>query len=87
MSSNDKVAGAARAVGTSVAVAPVTPSNTVRQPEMIALWVGSAGDVAVTMWDGSTATIKNVPAGTKLDICPMLVNSAGTTATNLVALL
>lgn len=67
-------------------VANVTKSDTAKlAADCIGLWVGGAGNVTVTMWDGSTATFTAVPAGTRLDISPMLVNNA-TTATNIVAM-
>ena len=67
-------------------VAAVTKSDSTKlAPDCIGLWVGGTGNVVVTMWDGSTATFTAVPAGTRLDVSPMLVMNA-TTATAIVAL-
>lgn len=77
--------GAARVSDAATSLQAVTPSDsTVLQQGCKGLWVGGAGDVAVTMWDGTTATFKAVPAGTRLPVSPKLVNAA-TTATFIVA--
>jgi hypothetical protein len=49
------------------------------------LYVGTGGDVAVTLVDGSQVTYKNVPAGMWLDVTTTLVLSTGTTASNIIA--
>lgn len=78
--------GAARVSDAAVSVQAVTPSDTAALPAGCkGLWVGGTGNVAVTMWDGSTATFTAVPAGTRLPISPMLVKAA-TTATLIIAL-
>lgn len=51
-----------------------------------ALYIGTAGDLAVTGTDGVTVVFKNVPAGTLLQIHAVTVNSTNTTASNIVAL-
>lgn len=52
-----------------------------------ALYVGGAGDVAVTtLGDSANVTFKSVPAGTILPIGCVLVLQTGTTATNIVGL-
>ncbi len=51
-----------------------------------ALYVGSAGDVAVAMAGGASVVFRNVPAGALLAIRPRRVLATGTTATDLVAL-
>lgn len=80
------IGGAARVSHVGVSVAAVTPSDTTALPaDCIGLWVGGAGNVAVTMWDGTAATFTAVAAGTFLPISPKLVDAA-TTATAIVAL-
>ena len=52
-----------------------------------ALWVGGAGDVAITAYDDTAAvTIKDVQAGTVLPIACKFVMATNTTATDIVAL-
>jgi hypothetical protein len=67
--------------------ASVTPSTAVFDPPTRALYVGSAGDVAVRMHLGqSTATFAAVPAGTMLPINVDQVLSSGTSSTNILRL-
>lgn len=78
---------AAKVTSASESVAVVVKSDTVALAvDCVGLWVGGTGAVAVTMWDGTTATFTAVPAGTLLPISPMQVMSTGTTATLIVAL-
>jgi hypothetical protein len=64
----------------------VTKSNsTVFGVPTRALWVGGAGDVAVTL-GGQTVILTNVPAGTMLNIAVTQVRNTGTSATLIVAL-
>ncbi len=66
--------------------AAVVPSNTVALPfASKRLWVGGAGNVAVTTVGGSTVTYTGVPAGAYLNVRAQLVLATGTTATNIVA--
>lgn len=51
-----------------------------------ALYVGGAGNLKVTMRDGSTPTFTAVPAGLLLPISVTHVWSTGTTATAIVGL-
>lgn len=52
-----------------------------------ALYIGGAGDVAVTCQEGDTAvTFVGVAAGTILPVAARLVMSTNTTATSIVAL-
>lgn len=44
-----------------------------------ALWVGAAGNVKVTTYDGTAITLIGVPAGTLLPIAVLKVFSTGTT--------
>lgn len=51
-----------------------------------ALYVGGAGDVAVTGQDGNNVTFESVPAGSIIPICCTKVLATGTTATKIVGL-
>ncbi|MBP9155996.1 MAG: hypothetical protein KBF48_13740 [Xanthomonadales bacterium] len=65
----------------------VTPHDTTKLTAVTrALYVGVAGNVAVLMADGSTATFVGVPAGTLLPIRIQRVNTTNTTATTMVGL-
>lgn len=67
-------------------VETVTPDNTTELVYVSrGLWVGGAGNIAVLMADGTTATIAGVAAGTLLPLCVRRVNSTNTTATLMVA--
>ena len=54
-----------------------------------AIYAGAAGDVALVLADGATATFRGVPAGTVLPVAATRVLASGTTiaAANLLALL
>lgn len=84
--------GAATA-GPAIDAAAVTPSNTVRLVDgagnsrtAVALFVGGAGNVAVTTEAGSTAVFTGVLAGTILPIRCTHVRATSTTATNITAM-
>ena len=63
----------------------VTPSNaTTFSLATRWLWISGAGNVAVTMADGSTATFLAVPAASKLPLSVTQVRATGTTATGIV---
>lgn len=67
--------------------AAVTPSDSTILKPTRALWVGGAGDVAITMaGDGSVLTLVGVPAGSILPVQATKVMSTNTSATNIVAL-
>lgn len=51
-----------------------------------AIFVGGAGNLAVTMIDGTALTFTGVVAGSILPIAVTRIKSTGTTATNIVAL-
>jgi stage V sporulation protein SpoVS len=51
-----------------------------------AIYVGGAGTIVAVFANGETATITGALAGTILPISVVRVNSANTTATNLLAL-
>jgi len=48
------------------------------------LYVGGAGNVNLTEWDGTTITLVGLAAGVWHPIYSLQINSAGTTATSLV---
>lgn len=48
------------------------------------LYLGGAGNVNITCWDGTTITITGLVAGVWHPIYSIAVNSAGTTATNML---
>lgn len=66
----------------AVAVAAVTTSDSVNLDRVPcrSLWIGGAGDVSVTMQDGSTAVLAGVPDGSLLPIACKRVNATGTNA-------
>lgn len=67
--------------------AAVTPHNTNALANVSrALYVGSGGDVAVTMKGGGDVTFVAVPDGAVLPISVTHVKVTGTTATDMVAL-
>lgn len=47
------------------------------------IWVGTGGNLAVTMYGGTTVTFANVPAGTLLPIKVSKVMLTGTTASDI----
>lgn len=74
------------ALQTAQSLLAVTASDST-QVNCRALYVGSAGNVAITaMGDIAAVTLSAVPAGTLLPIACKLVMATNTTATNLVAL-
>lgn len=65
----------------------VTPSDSTQLPATRGVWVGGAGNVAVTMsGDNDAVTFSGVPAGTLLPIRATQIKSTGTTATLILAL-
>ena len=64
----------------------VTPDDdTIFSRETSGLYEGTTGDIEVVFYDGSTATLANVPAGIILDISVVKVTE-NTTASDIVAL-
>lgn len=49
-------------------------------PAPIAIWVGTAGDLALTDAIGNTVTFKNVPSGTAIRCSPRIIHAASTAA-------
>ena len=69
------------------AAAVTLSDSTVLTPTPRALYIGSGGDVVVTMAaDGTDVTFSNVPTGTKLPVRVSKVKATGTTASSIVAL-
>ena len=48
------------------------------------LYVGVSGNVNITLWDGTTITMVGLVAGVWHPVYSLGVNSAGTTATNIL---
>lgn len=63
----------------------ITPSDVVTIPTTRAVYVGTTGNLAVRMADGSSVTFNTVPVGI-FAIQVSMVLSTGTSASNLVAL-
>lgn len=68
-----------------VAVTPHNSTNIVG--DVVALYVGTTGNVAAVTIGGAAVTFVGVPAGAILPIQAIRVNSTNTTASNIVALL
>lgn len=51
-----------------------------------ALHIGTGGDVSVVSPAGNAVTYRNLPNGARLDAMGVRVNSTGTTATDIVAM-
>lgn len=65
----------------------ITPSDsTIFDPLPRALWIGTGGDLSVTMADGSTGTFAGVPSGTLLPLSVSKVLAA-TTASDIEGIL
>jgi ethanolamine utilization microcompartment shell protein EutS len=80
------MADPAYAINPASGIITVTPSDTTVLSSVRALYIGGAGDVAVTMQDGSTGTLPNATAGSILPVQCTKVMATGTTATNIRAL-
>lgn len=64
--------------------AAVTPGTPLARAAR-AFWIGGAGNLSLTMEDGTTIVFNGVPVGV-FPVGAALVTSANTTATNIVAL-
>lgn len=67
--------------------APITPNDSADlAAETRAIYVGSAGDVAMVLVSGDALTFAGVPAGSLLPVRAIRVKSTGTTAGLLLGL-
>ena len=72
---------------TSNEVIAVTPSDSTNLTKLArALYIGGTGNVALHTPNGGPVTFTNTQAGTVLPVQVVRVDSTGTTATNIVAL-
>lgn len=65
--------------------AAITPSDST-EVDFNGIYVGGAGNLSVTLLDGSTVTLTAVIVGTIYPLRAIKVLSTGTTATNLIGL-
>jgi len=65
-------------------VRTMEPTNDVQYGEFMTwLYIGITGDVSYVKWDGTTETLVNLAAGVWHPIYSVMINSAGTTATDI----
>jgi len=65
----------------------ITPDDNIELTDLArALYVGEAGNLAVTLFDGTVLTFVGVPAGTFLPIRVRKVRSTNTTASSILGL-
>ena len=65
----------------------IVPNNDIALSEVTrALYIGTAGDVAVLLASGASVTLSNVPAGALLPVRAQRVLATGTTANAIVGL-
>lgn len=65
-------------------VRTMTPTNDVAYGEFMTwLYVGTAGDISYVKWDGTTETLVGLAAGVWHPIYSVMINSAGTAASNI----
>lgn len=76
------VTGPFRLAGTVVRWRPVT-LDTGYGEFATHLYVGTAGDVSVTQWDGTVTIFNNLAAGIIHNLGSVQINSSGTTAQNI----
>lgn len=53
-------------------------------PAFNAVYVGTAGDLNVTLINGTTITFPGVPAGAFFPVCGTMINTVAGTATDLI---
>jgi len=83
------MSGAFRTANATVAAhgaASVTPSDSVEIPITRSLYIGTSGNLKVTMADGQEITFLNLVAGTIFPVQVIKVWSTSTTVTSIVAL-
>lgn len=65
-------------------VRTLTPTNDVQYGEFMCwMYIGTAGDVSYVKWDGTTETLTGLAAGVWHPIYSVMINSSGTTASNI----
>lgn len=69
-----------------VSAAAITPSDATVFAQTRGLYIGGAGNVAVTMADGASVTFNALTVGVVHLLSVKQVKATGTTATNIVAL-
>lgn len=74
------------AISPAAAAAAVTPHDTNLIDPTKGIYVGTAGDLKVTMLDGTALTFTALAAGIVHPLTVVQVFSTGTTAANIVAL-
>ena len=73
--------------GPATGGASITPNDTTQIAQgHRAVYVGGAGDLAVTMADGDAVTFVGVAAGTVLPIVCKIIKATGTTATSILVI-
>lgn len=73
-------------LGVATTAFAITLSDTTNvESQTRALYVGTAGDINVTMKDGGEVILQSVPQGTMLFLSFARINSTDTGASNLVA--
>ena len=73
-------------LGVATTAFTITPSDTTNvEAQTRALYVGTSGDINVTMKDGGEVILQSVPQGTMLFLSFARVNNTDTGASNLVA--
>ncbi len=68
--------------GDAVAITPTDGAS----HNLVGIYVGTTGDVAVVTDRGTTVTFKTVPAGAIIPLAIRTVNATNTTASNIVGL-
>ena len=69
-----------------LSAATITPSDSTTFKQSRGLYIGGAGNVAVTMADGTAMTFNALAVGVVHPLSVIQVKATGTTATNIVAL-
>lgn len=87
MPASDKGYPSSRSYDPATSAAAVTPHDTNELSNVTTrVFVGGAGNLKVTMMDGTDVTFTGVTAGSVLPIRVRRVYSTGTTATNIAAM-
>ena len=70
-----------------IAITPADGAGLQWSTPIRGIYVGGAGNIAITALDGSTATLIAAAVGTVLQVGALRIAATGTTATNLVGLI